>query len=101
MEGAGFVRRLTSAQWIFMRLLLLPLCVPQGSFGDEPLGPKQTTPLATAELEEVIVTATGTNISGIQPVGSEALNLSRGDILDTGIADLHDVLRALPQVVDV
>ncbi|MFL6603246.1 MAG: TonB-dependent receptor plug domain-containing protein [Steroidobacteraceae bacterium] len=59
------------------------------------------TPEAQSTLEEVIVTATGTNISGIQPVGSEALNLSRREILDTGIADLHDVLRALPQIVDV
>jgi len=52
-------------------------------------------------LEEVVVTATGTNISGITPVGSEELRLSRDDILNTGIQDLHDVLRSLPQVVDV
>src|SRR5579872_4167998 len=55
----------------------------------------------SSRLEEIVVTATGTNISGIRPVGSESLNLSRDDILDTGISDLHDVLRALPQVVDV
>lgn len=86
----------------------LPLLLP-GTFAFAPNAAAAAQPETIAAkavqaqptLDEVIVTATGTNISGIQPVGSEALNLSRGDILDTGIADLHDVLRALPQVVDV
>lgn len=85
-------------------LLLSPLVTALGQEATSPAG-AQTVPhsetAAEPVLEEVVITATGTNISGIQPVGSEALNLSRDDILNTGIPDLHDVLRALPQVVDV
>ena len=51
-----------------------------------------------APLEEVVVT--GTNIKGVAPVGSEAVTLTRDDVLATGLTDLHSVLRALPQVVD-
>lgn len=63
--------------------------------------PAQSKDQNAPVLEEVVITATGTNISGIKPVGSEELQLSRDDILNTGIQDLHDVLRSLPQVVDV
>ncbi|HEY6926617.1 MAG TPA: hypothetical protein VI653_24240, partial [Steroidobacteraceae bacterium] len=46
----------------------------------------QTVPASAADpqpvLEEVVITATGTNISGITPVGSEELSLSRDDILN-------------------
>ena len=49
-------------------------------------------------LEEVVVTATGTNISGVKPVGSEMLTLDQDDILATGASDIGTALRTLPQV---
>jgi len=63
--------------------LMLPLSMTGSAFAQEPEGtPKQqpalsagTVPAKSPEIEpklaEVIVTATGTNISGIKPVGSE------------------------------
>jgi iron complex outermembrane receptor protein len=50
------------------------------------------------EVGEVVVTATGTNISGVKPVGSEAVALDRRQIDDTGKTTVADVLRTLPQV---
>ena len=47
---------------------------------------------------EVVVTATGTNISNVKPVGSEAVALDRKQILDTGRLTVADVVRTLPQV---
>ncbi len=92
--------------------VLLPVGLTRLAAAQAEDRPKQQTAAATAPgpvraaaeqpvLEEVVITATGTNISGITPVGSEELNLSRDEILKSGIQDLHDVLRALPQVVDV
>lgn len=52
-------------------------------------------------LETVVVTATGTNISGINPVGTEAVALDREAILNTGQTSLSDVVRALPQVTNL
>lgn len=52
-------------------------------------------------LETVVVTATGTNISGIAPVGTEAVTLDRDAILNTGQASLSDVVRSLPQVTNL
>lgn len=56
----------------------------------------QTTPGQT--LEEVTVSATGTNISGIAPVGSEALSIDREEMLSIGANDIADVVRKLPQI---
>jgi iron complex outermembrane receptor protein len=50
-------------------------------------------------LEEVVVT--GTHISGIAPVGTEAVTLDRVAILNTGQLDLANVVRALPQVTNL
>jgi iron complex outermembrane receptor protein len=52
-------------------------------------------------LETVVVTATGTNISGIAPVGTESIALDRDAILNTGQTSLSDVVRALPQVTNL
>ena len=48
-------------------------------------------------LEEVVVTATGTNISGVAPVGSETVTIDREQMLSLGAADIADVVRSLPQ----
>ena len=80
------------------------LGMTSGSVGAQSPGPQPAAASSSDSepvLQEVVITATGTNISGIAPVGSETLGLSRDDILDSGFTDLHDVLRSLPQVVDV
>jgi iron complex outermembrane receptor protein len=87
----------TGALAVLLPIQLSTVVGAQNAPASGPKPDKQNQPA----LEEVVVTATGTNISGITPVGSEALDMSRDEILDTGITDLHDVLRALPQVVDV
>ncbi|MBO9581382.1 MAG: TonB-dependent receptor [Sphingobium sp.] len=51
----------------------------------------------TEEAAEAIV-VTGTNISGVKPVGSEAITLDREAILATGQTNPTDVVRTLPQV---
>jgi iron complex outermembrane receptor protein len=117
MVRDGLVRRIAGAGAFVTRALGWGLVLSLGPFAaaqeshngaQSPAtasGPTQTVPAKAAEpqpvLEEVVITATGTNISGITPVGSEELNLSRDEILNSGIQDLHDVLRTLPQVVDV
>jgi iron complex outermembrane receptor protein len=63
-------------------------------------GNTSTTGDQGESLQEVVVTATGTNINGVAPVGSESMTLTREDILATGITDLHDLLQTLPQVVN-
>jgi iron complex outermembrane recepter protein len=54
-----------------------------------------------AVLEEVVVTATGTNIQGVKPVGSETLTLDRDDILSTGMTNPADVVNTLPQFQNI
>jgi len=44
------------------------------------------------------IVVTGTNISGVKPVGSEAVTLDRAQILATGQTSPADVVRTLPQV---
>jgi iron complex outermembrane receptor protein len=50
----------------------------------------------TGEVEDVVVT--GTNISGVKAVGSEAVTLSRETIIASGAASLADAVNTLPQV---
>jgi iron complex outermembrane receptor protein len=52
---------------------------------------------AAKASDEVVVTATGTNISGVKPVGSEALQLDRQAIQQTGRLTIADVVKTLPQ----
>lgn len=49
-----------------------------------------------ARGEDIVVT--GSNISGVKQVGSEAMVLKREDVLATGKTTVADVLRTLPQV---
>ena len=49
-------------------------------------------------VKEVVVTATGTNIAGIAPVGSEAIAITRAQAVDTGVTTLNDLMIKLPQV---
>ena len=99
MGRDGIAGRSAAAGRIVIGILgpLAALGSGRAAWSQEPANAQSPQPV----LEEVVITATGTNISGITPVGSEELSLSRDDILSTGIQDLHDVLRSLPQVVDV
>jgi iron complex outermembrane receptor protein len=50
----------------------------------------------TNDTADIVVT--GTNISGVKPVGSEAVTLTRETIIATGLNSAADVVRTLPQV---
>jgi len=51
-----------------------------------------------ATLDSVKVTAIGTNIEGIQPVGSKSMALEREAMTATGLGSITDVMRSLPQI---
>ncbi len=53
------------------------------------------------DVNTIVVTATGTNISGVAPVGTEAVTLDRKTILNTGKTSLSDVVRDLPEVTNL
>lgn len=57
---------------------------------------RQTGGNSDTLLEEIVVT--GTNISGVKPVGSETISINRDAIRDTGLTNVGDVLNTLPQV---
>ena len=48
--------------------------------------------------DEVVVTATGTNITGVKPVGSETVVVTRTQMLSAGDTNIAAVLQQLPQV---
>lgn len=60
--------------------------------------PSDDTDGAASEENVIVVTVTGTNISGVKPVGSEAVTLDREQIAATGQSNPADVVRTLPQV---
>jgi len=49
------------------------------------------------DLEEIIVTATGTSIRGVAPVGSPVINISQETLLNAPTLDTTDFIRNLPQ----
>jgi iron complex outermembrane receptor protein len=49
-------------------------------------------------LEEVVVTATGTSIRGVAPVGSNLVTFGRADLIASGAATVQDALAAVPQL---
>lgn len=50
------------------------------------------------DVSEIVVIGTGTNISGVKAVGSEAVTVDREEIIATGMTSAADVVRTLPQV---
>ncbi|MDA8247541.1 MAG: TonB-dependent receptor [Rhodospirillales bacterium] len=58
----------------------------------------QSPPPPASKLQEVVVTATGTNIAGIAPVGTEAITINRQELDSTGLTSLNQVMQNLPQV---
>ncbi|EQD61571.1 TonB-dependent receptor, plug domain protein, partial [mine drainage metagenome] len=71
---------------------------PQGinPFTGQPNAAPPPAPLS--KLQEVVVTATGTNIAGIAPVGTEAITINRRELDSTGLTSLNQVMQNLPQV---
>ncbi|MBT0668181.1 TonB-dependent receptor [Novosphingobium profundi] len=66
---------------------------------EDPASITDKSDLDPAFEREIIVTAsTGTNISGVKPVGSEAVVMDRNAILQTGKNSVADVVRTLPQM---
>lgn len=51
---------------------------------------------ADDQAKDIIVT--GTNISGVKPVGSQTIAIDRAQVLATGYTNVNDVLQTLPQV---
>ncbi|HWT52439.1 MAG TPA: TonB-dependent receptor [Caulobacter sp.] len=49
-------------------------------------------------VEEVVVVATGTNIAGVKAVGSETITMTAEEIKATGLTDIHQVLKSIPQI---
>lgn len=52
--------------------------------------------LTDTQIREIVVT--GTNITGVKPVGSEAVTLSNETIRAIGVSTVADAVRTLPQV---
>jgi len=84
----------------------LALCMASAAHGQasrddsSSSGQNEDNVVPTSDQEEAIeeIVVTGTNISGVKPVGSEAITMNREDILATGKASAADVVRTLPQV---
>ena len=88
--------RALRANWLARGLVLCVAGVTPGQL----LAQQATTtnPAGKDELEEVVVTATGTNISGVAAVGSETLTINRDEMLALGATNVAEVVRTLPQV---
>lgn len=52
-------------------------------------------------IEEIVVTAAGTNISGVKATGSKIDVLDRDDIINSGLNNVTDLLRTLPQIQNI
>src|SRR5258708_3536964 len=61
---------------------------------DGPAKPDDTQ----APLEEIVVTATGTSIRGIAPVGANLVTFGREDIIASGAETVSDVMTGVPQL---
>jgi len=63
---------------------------------EQPASERDATTDDAAPGQDIIVT--GTNISGVKPVGSQTLAIDRSQVLATGYTNLNDVLQTIPQV---
>lgn len=90
MKDYKLLRR-TGAASVLVTLFSLPALGQQT--GTTPESGEQDA--ADTVLEEVIVL--GSQIAGVDPVGSDPILLSRDDAVRTGLANTADILRRLPQ----
>lgn len=75
-----------------------PGAMPATQAQEEPLPGDETSDDADVDESGQEIVVTGTNISGVKPVGSEAITMDRETILATGQTNAADVVRTLPQV---
>jgi iron complex outermembrane receptor protein len=68
------------------------------SFAASTAAAQATASAVPAQVQELVVTATGTSIRGVEAVGSESIKLDRAAIVATGLPTPVEVLRTLPQV---
>jgi iron complex outermembrane recepter protein len=80
---------------------LLAIAVLTGGLS-APLAAQQATTAANAapagELQEIIVTATGTSIRGVAPVGTNLITVDRADIEKTGAQTMQQILATVPAI---
>lgn len=55
----------------------------------------------SGKKDQTEIVVTGTNISGVKPVGSQAVVITRKDAEKTGLINPADVVRTLPQVRNI
>ena len=67
--------------------LLVPLALSQNAIAQDD----------DEELEEIVVTATGTAIRGVAPVGAATVSMNHEDMLNTTSVDTTSFIRDLPQ----
>lgn len=77
---------------------------PPSAPQDEQEAGAVAVPSAEAQAEDgdsTEIVVTGSNISGVKQVGSQAITVGREEILSSGKSSVADVLRTLPQVQNV
>ncbi|MBO9669170.1 MAG: TonB-dependent receptor [Sphingobium sp.] len=81
-------------------LIILALCaVPTAAIAqDEKADSAAAKDKAEGDEQSEAIVITGTNISGVKAVGSQAITLGREQILNMGKSSLSEVLQTLPQV---
>jgi iron complex outermembrane receptor protein len=59
-------------------------------------GPEK--PADDQDLTEIVVTATGTSIRGVAPVGADLITFGRDDIIASGAETVGDIVNSIPQL---
>ncbi|USQ98234.1 TonB-dependent receptor domain-containing protein [Caulobacter sp. RL271] len=89
-DRRGVARRLTAGASV----LAIGLATAGQAFAQA----EKTKESNDSTVEEVVVVATGTNIAGVKAVGSETVTMTADDIKATGLTDIHQVLKSIPQI---
>jgi iron complex outermembrane receptor protein len=74
-------------------------CAIDGSIASAANAEEGATARTSATLDQVVVT--GTSLKGAAPVGTQVQTLGAEDLLATGIANTNDILKSVPQVVNL
>ncbi len=88
--GTGAAGKLKKAIWLASATVLLSHAAAQLQAQDVQ---------SSQSIEEIVVqgTATGTGLRGVAPVGSQVLNLSREDLLESPVRAAAEIISTLPQ----
>jgi iron complex outermembrane recepter protein len=88
-------RALSLLSWPLPSVMSAMVIAPTLAFAADP-GPAK--PDNDSDLAEIIVTATGTSIRGVAPVGSNLVTFNRDDVIASGAETVADVVAAVPQL---